>query len=561
MRETGNLPDRAGGLALILGLVVLLVWPLLAIIIEASRGTSTPTGAGLIDAAMTADVGRPLGLALTTLRVTLGAALIAVPLGTTLALLVFRTDLFGRAGLVALMGLGLFVPMPLHATAWLGAIGNAGRTQAVGSAPLLLGASGAAFIHAMAALPWVVLLVGVGLRSIPGELEETALLEMPAWRIAWSVTLRGSLGAIAAATLAVAFLTAGDMTVTDLLQVRTYAEEVFVQSQLGKGPATAAKVAIPPLLAIGGLILAGCGRLIRSDPTRPASTRQRPRTWRLGAWRLPLGMALGSLVGGLLAVPLYGLIWRAGRVAGKAAGGLAPHWSPRGLAGTLVRAWPDVAEPSALAYQPLRSPLLNTALWAGVAATLTVAIGWGLAWKARRPGPWASVAALVVALTLAAPGPVVGLALKLAYLRLPLVHDTGLIVVLAYAARTLPYAIIVLWPALRLIPPEFLDAALVDGYGPWGRLQRVALPLSRGATMAAWAVAFVLALGELPASNLVLPPGLMTISARVWMLLHTGVESHLAGVGLILLAVYGTIGWAAWRLMAHDASPLPHIED
>ena len=50
------------------------------------------------------------------------------------------------------------------------------------------------------------------------------------------VTLRRALGAIAAAALAVAVLTAGDMTVTDLLQVRTYAEEAYLQYSLGRGP-------------------------------------------------------------------------------------------------------------------------------------------------------------------------------------------------------------------------------------------------------------------------------------------------------------------------------------
>ena len=32
-------------------------------------------------------------------------------------------------------------------------------------------------------------------------------------------------------------------------------------------------------------------------------------------------------------------------------------------------------------------------------------------------------------------------------------------------------------------------------------------------------------------------PGITTITFRIWTLLHTGVESHLAGVALITLAV------------------------
>jgi iron(III) transport system permease protein len=539
-----------GGLALALALAIVIGWPTTALVIEATRGTSlADTAGGLIDTALTGTTGRPLGLAVETLRVTLGAAAIALPVGVVLAILLRRTDLWGRRLVLGLMALTLFVPMPLHATAWLGAIGNAGRLQALGNRPLLVGWTGAAFVHAMAALPWVVLLVGVGLRSVETELEEAAMLEMSAWRVALRVTLRRSLGALAAAGLAVAVLAAGDMTVTDLLQVRTYAEEAYVQSQLGEGPAAAAKVAIPPVIVLGGAILLAARSLRRWDPARVVSPREHPRTWRLGRWRVALGLVVVGLVGSVLAVPLYGLVWRAGRVSGRAAGGLPPHWSPSGLLGTLTRAWPDVAEPSALSLDPVRSPLFSSTLWAALGATLAVVLGWSLAWKARRPGVWAGVAAGLVALLLAVPGPIVGLALKLAFLRVPPIHDTGAIVVLAYLARTLPYAVLILWPALRAIPTAHFEAAAIEGYAAW----RVALPLSRPAIVAAWGAAFVLALGELPASNLVLPAGLQTLSARVWMLLHTGVESHLAGVGLILLAFYGVLSWGAARLLRRVA--------
>ena len=69
--------------------------------------------------------------------------------------------------------------------------------------------------------------------------------------------------------------------------------------------------------------------------------------------------------------------------------------------------------------------------------------------------------------------------------------------------RTLPYALLVLWPAVRSLPPEYLEAAALEGYGPWGQARRVAIPLTRGAIAAAWGVSFALALGELPAANLV----------------------------------------------------------
>ena len=58
-----------------------------------------------------------------------------------------------------------------------------------------------------------------------------------------TVTLRRALGAIAAAALAVAVLTAGDMTVTDLLVIRTYAEESYCNIRKAAAPVTAAQVA------------------------------------------------------------------------------------------------------------------------------------------------------------------------------------------------------------------------------------------------------------------------------------------------------------------------------
>ena len=354
------------------------------------------------------------------------------------------------------------------------------------------------------------------------------------------VTLRRSIGALAASALAVAVLTAGDMTVTDLLGIRTYAEEAYVRFQLGQGPGVAATVSLPPLIVLGTLILIGSRGLMGADPARLPSAAPRAKTWRLGRWRTPLGLALAIGAGNAVALPLYGLIWRAGRVGGSA--GVGPRWSASGLIGTLRLAWSDAA-----------GPLLASATWAALAASATIALAWPLAWAARRPGLWRWAAGIAVALPLATPGPIAGMALVLAYNAAPpgpdasilaraifqlrvAIYDTPAILVLAYVLRTLPYALLVLWPALRSLPEVYLEAATLEGYGPWGRTRRIALPMTRRPLLAAWGVAFVLALGELPAANLVCPPGTTPISVVIWGLLHTGVESHLAGVGLLMLA-------------------------
>ena len=118
-------------------------------------------------------------------------------------------------------------------------------------------------------------------------------------------------------------------------------------------------------------------------------------------------------------------------------------------------------------------------------------------------------------------------------------------IVMAETLRTLPYVLLVLWPFLRSFPQDYLDAAALDGMGPGGRCSASPCRLSLRALLAAWAIAFALGLGELPATNLVAPPGIEPMSVFIWGLLHTGVESHLSGVALIMLAVIAMAGLAA----------------
>ena len=112
----------------------------------------------------------------------------------------------------------------------------------------------------------------------------------------------------------------------------------------------------------------------------------------------------------------------------------------------------------------------------------------------------------ILCLTLAAPGPVAGMALVLAYRQFALVYDNPAMIVIAQAFR-LPYAILLLWPFLRSFPQDYLDAAALDGLDRPRQFLRVVLPLSLRPILAAWAVAFAIGLGELAATNIATPPG------------------------------------------------------
>ncbi|QDV37955.1 ABC transporter permease [Tautonia plasticadhaerens] len=527
---------RAGRGLTGLGLVLVLYWPILATALQAARGDrAVASGFALIDAsAFSREASIVSGPAFETIRLAGLAASGALAVGLPMAVLLWRTDLPGRGVLLGLMAMAAFVPMPLYAAGWLGGFGNAGYRQVFGEDPMLVGWAGATFVHAASGVPWVVLLSGVGLRGVAPELEESALLDLPAWRVLIGVTLRGALGAVLGAAMLVLVLTSGDMTITDFLLVRSYAEEAYVQYGLGRPPAAVALVAAPPTLAIGLVLLLGSRVVLRVDPARVASPGDRRAPWGLGRWRWPASAAAWIWAALLLGLPVYAMAWRAGRVGGDAASGAPPGWSIGGLGETLAYAAVEV-----------RGPLATTAAVAAAGATLAAGLAWALAWQARAPGAWRWFVLASAALMLALPGPVSGMALKLAYLHVPPVSDSAAIVALGYALRALPFALLVTWPAVRGVPDAFLESAELDGLGPIGRAWRVGLPMTRGAFLAAWLVAFVLAMGELPITNLVTPAGLDALPVVLWGQMHFGVDSRITGVGLVLLGVYAAAGGLA----------------
>jgi multiple sugar transport system permease protein len=86
-------------------------------------------------------------------------------------------------------------------------------------------------------------------------------------------------------------------------------------------------------------------------------------------------------------------------------------------------------------------------------------------------------------------------------------------VVIADTALLLPFAVILLRPFFRAIPPEMEEAASIDGASSLATLFRIALPLARNGVATTGTLVFLLSWGEfLYAVNLFLSPGSYPLS-------------------------------------------------
>jgi ABC-type Fe3+ transport system permease subunit len=92
----------------------------------------------------------------------------------------------------------------------------------------------------------------------------------------------------------------------------------------------------------------------------------------------------------------------------------------------------------------------------------------------------------------------------------------------------------------------------LDGLGFIARLRHVVWPARRELLIAAWCASFALASGDLAASVLVTPPGVSTLSIRIFGLLHAGVDDQVAAVCLVNILICIVLAAFVKRLLSRS---------
>jgi iron(III) transport system permease protein len=512
------------------------------------------------------ETSRLLLLAWNTACLAAGTVALTLPAGTALAILLYRTNMPGRRLWRLVVLLLLFIPLPVTASAWQAALGAGGwlplgawgrvasgdpdiASTGLVWKPWARGFTAAIWIHTVAGLPWVVWIVGQGLRSVERELEEDALTVVGPLQLLWRVTLPRCRTAIWVAGLWLTLQVATEITVTDVTQVGTFAEEVYTQIVVGDDLSVlrSVAVAVPSVILLSLLVGLTVHTLQRRIPPME-SMADAPVCFRVPlAGRIGLTVVVLSLVAVLAGVPFASLIWKAGIHGSPESWSYAVAWT---YLDRVLHRWGGLVVSR-----------VSLALCAGaLAAGLGLIASW-LAIGSR----WFGVFVIALAaLAWAEPAPIVGLGLKetidwlIALLPFRAVAKalyygpSHLPVLWAHLIRFFPYAVAILWPAVRRIPVELTDAVRVDGAQPRQELRHLIVPLSFPFIVQAAVAIAILSLGELGAEKLVETPDAETIAHVIFTLMHYGVTNDLAALCLFLLGIVlaGSLVLAlTWRLL------------
>ncbi len=144
--------------------------------------------------------------------------------------------------------------------------------------------------------------------------------------------------------------------------------------------------------------------------------------------------------------------------------------------------------------------------------------------------------------TLAFPSVVLGVALLLTYLKLPIpLYGTIWILVVAYITRYIPYGLRYCSPGLLQINKELEESAQMSG-APWGTVfRKIVVPLMMPSLFAGWIYIFLLSIRELTVALLLYSPGSQVISVTIFEMWDFGKTGELSAfsvsVSILLVAM------------------------
>ena len=456
---------------------------------------------------------RSVGIAGRTLLLAGTVAAAAVALGLPLAWLTSRTDLPGRRILTGLLALPLAVPSYVAAFTAATALGPRGLLQGAlepltgwERLPEIYGFPGAFFVLALLNYPYVYLAARARFAVLDDSMSDAArALGAGRWRRLTRITLPLLSGALLSGGLLAALYTLSDFGAVSLLRYETFTWAIYNQLRGSLDRHTAAGLAL--LLVLAALVVLAAARRfeVRSGPA--SAVRTRPlRIVPLGRWKWVGLLACLAVLGPALLLPVgVCLYWLFEAPAGAAAG-LVPALGRAGLV-SLLAATVTTALAIPVAFLAVRFPSRESAALRALSH-----IGFGL------------------------PGLVLGLSLVYFAVHLaPLLYQTLVPLVFAYAVHSLPQALAPVEATLGPISPRLDDAARSLGARWLRRHFRITLPLLRPGLASALALVFLTTVKELPATLMLAPTGFSTLATTVWSAAENVELGRAAAASLALL--------------------------
>ncbi len=527
-------------------LALLLGWPLSTILIASLIGPDGAMGfANYAELLARPRYARAFG---NTLLAGAGGAAGAMVLGTTLAFLVTRYRLRGRALIETLAVMALVSPPFIGAYAWIVLFGANGLVRRfvvdLGiDMPPIYGASGVILVFAFKFFPNVFLVTSVAFAQVNRSLEEAAEgLGLAPWRRLVTITFPLVLPALSAGALLAFVLSIADFGTPRLIgrNFDVLATEAFslYTADLGSNPGLASALSLV-LVGVSMVLVVLQRRLLRRDVFHGNALR-RPYVVTLRGWRAILAHGIAYVIVGIGILPAVVVV----------------VFSFRRTRGPVFQDGFGLQSYERM-FHAVMDPVWNTLVFSLSATAAIVMAGTLVGYLiTRRPSRSTGALDAILMIPYVVPGVVMGIGFVTAFNTPPLVlTGGGLVIVLAIFIRRLPYAARSSATALQQLSPSLEEAAISLGWSPSQAFRRVTVPLILPGIMAGGMMSFVTAMNELSSSLVLYVSSTVTMPVRIYQAVIGGDYGTASALASTLLAITAVAVYAAFRLSGRrDAS-------
>lgn len=494
---------------------------LLPVVLTMSRSLSSGSGISFTHYQSLLGDGRILILLLKSSTMALDATILSFLFGLPFA--IFLTRYMFRFRWVATLFclVPLFIPSHVHALAWISLLGKDGIIQ-TGlirffelPTPLfgLYSPFGAAFLLFLTYCPIIIVTAAAGLLQIDRKLEEAAAFHAKPLRVWLQIILPLLYPYLFAGGVVVFIFSFFNYGVPSMLRVPSFPVEILTQFSAFYDEAGAAALATPIVVVAAVLLFAQSrllGRCSFFTIDGSAVTGAICNNTKTGL----KGYAAFYIWGFVLvtvALPLLALVIQSGTLRSFA---VAWNGSAREIGISL-----------ALAFS---------------AATLGTILAYFLARGLVDSSPqWECLLNMSTLLPLAFPAPLLGIGLIFLWNRAEtsFIYSGPTILIIAWIARFIPFGIKILQANIQQLNPSMREAACLHQTSRLKRLFFIELPLIKRGLMMSWVVIFIFSMGELGTTLLVIPPGLGTLSLKIYTLMHYGSGPLVAALAIILITL------------------------
>jgi iron(III) transport system permease protein len=441
---------------------------------------------------------------------------------------------------------GVLTPVFAHVSAWDAAFGKLGwLTNSFGQVltPIVSRWPAAVWIHAMALTPQIAIVFYVAIKSGGRSWEDALRLEASKTSAALLIGVWRFLPVALASALWVIISCSREIGVTDIYQIGTLAEQVYLGYSLGQLNAIGAAWTPEQIfdaqhlgLGISLVIvawLAGSGvwlflQAAQKYSSNEQSQTDRPTQGAVASWRRKAISILLLLV--VVVAPISNLIGRVG-------------FSVTTVDGEPVATWKLSAAVESIGsvLQNFQTEFIWSILIATASATVVAVLALPAVWFCRRSRMGLLFLAALFGVLAAWPGPSIGLtvgklfnAFDISFVQY--LYDRTIVApVIANAIFCFPLGVTLYFFLAAQVSEDQQRQAETEGASRWQQFISFGVLGNWRSNLGCWVLTVAICFGELSATQMVLPPGMDTVPRRALGMLHAGVDEMTAALTLVTI--------------------------